>query len=92
MSTSSRRIETHGTAVGLHKASFVVWLIATSIHVLARLARMREALQTRYPGLALRLGVVAVTLVAGAAVAAATLPAADHLQDRMSAHVGFDAS
>ena len=31
-------------------------LAATSIHVLARLARMSEALRSRYPGLALRLG------------------------------------
>lgn len=81
--------EVQGTAVGLHKASFVVWLVATSVHVLFRLARMRHALRARYPGVALRLGVVAVTLVAGAAVAMATLPGADHLQDRMS--VGFDA-
>lgn len=82
--------EVQGTAVGLHKASFVVWLVSTSIHVLARLVRMRDALRARYPGLVLRLGVVAVTLVAGAAVASATLPGADHLQDRMTAHVGFD--
>ncbi|HJQ50687.1 MAG TPA: hypothetical protein VJ838_09260 [Gaiellaceae bacterium] len=59
--------EVQGTAVGLHKASFVVWLVATSVHVLARLMRMREALRSRYPGLPLRLGVVALTLVAGAA-------------------------
>ena len=82
--------ETHGTAVGLHKASFVVWLVATSIHVLARLAPMSEALARAIPGLALRLGLSAVTLVAGAAVATVTLPAADHLQDQMSAQVGFD--
>jgi hypothetical protein len=82
--------EVQGTAVGLHKASFVVWLVATSVHVLARLLRMRDALRARYPGFALRLGVVAVTLVAGAAVAVATLPGADRLQDRMSAPVGFD--
>ena len=82
--------EVQGTAVGLHKASFVVWLLATSVHVLARLLRMREALRAPYPGLVLRLGVVAVTVAAGAAVAALTLPGADHLQDRMSAQVGFD--
>jgi hypothetical protein len=83
--------EVQGTAVGLHKASFVVWLVATSIHVLARLVRMRDALRARYPGLALRLCVAAVTLVAGAAVATATLPGADHLQDQLSAQVAFDA-
>jgi hypothetical protein len=83
--------EVQGTAVGLHKASFVVWLLSTSVHVLARLVRMRDALRARYPGLVLRLGVVAVTVAAGAAVATLTLPGADHLQDRMSAQVGFDA-
>ena len=42
--------ETHGTAVGLHKASFVVWLASTSIHVLARLAPMSRAARARYRG------------------------------------------
>jgi hypothetical protein len=84
--------EVQGTAVGLHKASFVVWLVSTSVHVLARLVRMREALLARYPGVGLRLGVVVVTLVAGTAVATATLPGADRLQDRMSAPVGLDVS
>ena len=51
---------------------------------------MREALQARYPGLALRLGAVGVSLVVGVAVATATFPGADHLQDQMSARVGFD--
>lgn len=82
--------ETQGTAVLLHKASFVVWFAATSIHVLARIAPMARGLRARYPGLALRLGLVAVTLVAGTAVAVATLPAADHFQDRMTARIGLD--
>jgi hypothetical protein len=82
--------EVQGTAVGLHKASFVVWLVSTAVHVLARLVRMRDALRARYPGLVLRLGVVAVTVAAGAAVATVTPPGADHLQDRMSAQIGFD--
>jgi hypothetical protein len=84
--------ETHGTAVGLHKASFVVWFVATSIHVLTRLVRMWEALRTQYPGLGLRLGLVAATLVAGTAVAVVTLPGADQLQDNVSVQVGLDAS
>ena len=82
--------EVEGTAVGLHKASFVVWVVATSVHVLARLVRMSEALRRRYPGLGIRLGLVAATLVAGTIVATATLPGADQLQDRMSAQVGFE--
>ncbi len=82
----------HGTAVGLHKASFVVWLASTSIHVLARLVPMSQALRTRYPGFALRLGLVGAVVVAGAALATATLPGADSLQDQMTARVGFDQS
>jgi hypothetical protein len=82
--------EVQGLAVGLHKASFVVWLLATSVHVLFRLIRMREALRARFPGLALRLGVVAATVAAGAAVATMTLPPAEHLQDRLSSQVGVD--
>jgi hypothetical protein len=84
--------ETHGTAVGLHKASFVVWFVATSIHVLTRLVRMWEALRTQYPGLGLRLGLLAAALVAGTAVAVVTLPGADQLQDNVSVQVGLDAS
>jgi hypothetical protein len=84
--------EVQGTAVGLHKASFIVWLASTSIHVLARLALMSAALRARYPGLAPRLGLVVVTVVAGAAVAVATLPGADHLQDRVTAQLGLDAT
>jgi hypothetical protein len=84
--------ETHGTAVGLHKASFVVWFVATSIHVLTRLVPMREALRARYPGLGLRLGLAAATLAAGTAVAVATLPGADQLQDNVTVQVGLDGS
>ena len=84
--------EVRGTAVGLHKTSFIVWLASTSIHVLARLALMSAALRARYPGLAPRLGLVVVTVVAGAAVAVATLPGADHLQDRVTAQLGLDAT
>ena len=84
--------EVDGTAVGLHKASFIVWFASTSIHVLARLVRTAAALRASYPGLALRLGLIAVTLVAGAAVAVGTLPGADHLQDRVTAQLGLDAT
>jgi hypothetical protein len=51
---------------------------------------MSEALRARYPGLGVRLGVVAATLVAGAVVAVGTLPGADHLQDQVTAQVGLD--
>jgi hypothetical protein len=83
--------EVQGTAVGLHKASFVVWFFATSIHVLARLAPMGNALRARYPGLGIRLGLVAVTLVAATVVAMGTLPGAEHLQDHVTSQLGLDA-
>jgi hypothetical protein len=81
---------THGSIVSLHKASFFVWLGAVGVHVLTRLPRLWSALQLRLPGLSLRLAAVAVSLLAGFAVATLTLPAADQLQDGLSAHIGVD--
>jgi hypothetical protein len=51
---------------------------------------MSDALRARHPGLGIRLGVVAVTLVAATVVGMGTLPGAEHLQDQMSARVGID--
>jgi hypothetical protein len=59
--------------------------------VLVRLVRLPDALRLRRPGLAIRLAIAASTVVAGLAVATLTLPAADQLQDQVSAHVGLDA-
>ena len=81
---------THGPIVGLHKASFVVWLGAVAVHVLTRAPAQLHALGRRVPGLALRVGGVGAVLGAGLVLATFTLPAADHLQDAMSAHVGVD--
>jgi len=82
--------QTSGTLVGLHKASFIVWVGATGVHVLAHLTKLPRLLRTRAPGFALRLGVIATTVVAGVVLATTTLPAADRLQDRASSHLGFD--
>lgn len=82
--------QTEGSIVGLHKASFVVWFGAVGVHVLARMRRLPRALRHRFPGAALRLGLVGATLVAGLAVATLTLPAADHLQDTASGRFGVD--
>jgi hypothetical protein len=82
--------QTEGTIVGLHKASFVVWVGATSLHVLAHVLKLPRALRARAPGLALRATIVGATVVCGLAVAVATLPAADHLQDHASRHFGLD--
>jgi hypothetical protein len=81
----------HGAVVGLHKASFVVWLGATGVHVLTRRVPLSRALRRRLPGLALRLGVAGASLLAAALLATVTLPAADRLQDGVSAHMGVDA-
>jgi hypothetical protein len=82
--------ETHGAIVGLHKASFIVWLGATSLHVLTRVSNLLPILRRRLAGTALRLGLVAASLVAGLLLATLTLPAADHLQDNLSGSVGVD--
>jgi len=82
--------ETQGPIVGLHKASFVVWLPAMSIHVLAHLRKLVSRLPRPLPGLGLRVAVVCAVVVAGVGAAVLTLPAANHLQDRVTAHVGFD--
>lgn len=81
------RGQTHGAVVGRHKAAFVVWLGAAGVHVLVHLLELPR----RVPGTALRAALVGCTLAAGALLAVATLPAADHLQDVASAHVGLDA-
>jgi hypothetical protein len=76
---------TQGTLVGLHKASFVVWFGATSVHVLARVLTLPRLLLRRLPGLAGRLAVVAAAAAAGTVLAVATLPSADRLQDHATA-------
>jgi hypothetical protein len=82
---------TQGTVVALHKASFVVWFGATSLHVLAHVWRLPHLIRRRLPGLGLRIAVLGVVLVAGAVLATATLPGADRLQDRATARLGIDA-
>jgi hypothetical protein len=83
--------QTHGTIVGLHKASFIVWLGATSLHVLMRSTRLLPILRRRLAGTTLRLGLVGASLAAGLVIGTLTLPAADHLQDNVSGSVGIDA-
>jgi hypothetical protein len=69
-----------GIVVGLHKASFVVWLVATGIHVLAYIARVPSlAVADWRPG-APRVGggvarrlLLAGSIVAGAILAVATV-------------------
>jgi hypothetical protein len=71
-----------GIILGLHKASFVVWIAAFGLHVLVYVLRLPRLVGAdwgggmAHPGAVLRYGVVAVTLVAGLILAIAALPAA----------------
>jgi hypothetical protein len=85
------RDQTYGTLVALHQASFIVWVAATSLHVLGHLLELPRAIRLRVPGLAARVALAASALVLGLGVATLTLPAADRLQDSATQHVGFDA-
>ena len=82
--------QTDGTVVGLHKASFIVWVGAVGVHVLTHALKLPRLLRARLPGTALRFGLVAGSVVAGALLATVTLPQADRLQDRATAHIGLD--
>jgi hypothetical protein len=83
--------QTEGTIVGLHKASFIVWVGATGLHVLAHAPKLPRLLRARVPGTSIRVALVTGAVLAGGVLATATLPGADHLQDHASAHIGLDA-
>ena len=82
--------QTEGMLVGLHKASFIVWVGAFGLHFLTRVGRLWRALTRRVPGISARLVAATLSVVAGVGLATLTLPAVDRLQDDMSGHVGFD--
>jgi hypothetical protein len=63
-----------GIVLGLHKASFVVWGIAFSVHVLSYVRRLPRLLRDAAPGRSLRRGVVLAALGVGLVVAALTEP------------------
>ena len=73
-----------GTLVGLHKASFVVWLLVTGVHVLAHVRSIPGLVsadwrrrpiprESRVPGTFRRQLLLAGTIVAGAILAIATV-------------------
>jgi hypothetical protein len=71
-----------GFALELHKASFVVWFGAMSVHVLGHLLRVPRLASADWrhrpgiPGSRLRRGIVAAVLLAGLTLALATLSSA----------------
>jgi hypothetical protein len=70
----------NGLIVGLHKASFVVWFGAMSVHVLAHVLMVPRLARADYVGFSegtwLRQFAIAAALIAGVIVALAFLPAA----------------
>jgi hypothetical protein len=84
------RDQTEGSLLALHQASFIVWVGATSLHVLGHLLELPRAARLRASGLTARLAVVGSSLALGLGVATLTLPAADHLQDSATSHIGVD--
>jgi hypothetical protein len=82
--------QTEGTLVGLHKASFLVWIGALGVHVLTRLPVLVPSLRLRLASGSLRITASTLSVVAGVGLATLTLPAMDHLQDNVTAHVGVD--
>jgi hypothetical protein len=79
-----------GLLLGVHKASFVLWVGAMSMHVLWHVWKLPRLAFDRLPGRALRLATVGASLGAGLVLAVATVPLADHWQDRASAAIGLD--
>jgi hypothetical protein len=70
-----------GLVLAIHKASFLVWFLAMSAHVLAYVLRLPQFVRAdfsteRGSGVALRQLLVAGALVAGVTLAIATLPLA----------------
>ncbi len=90
-----------GIVLGLHKASFVVWLVATGIHVLAHLRRIPGLVMADWRGRALpreravrgtfwRQTLLALSLVAGAILAIATIRYAQPWLHFIATHRGHD--
>jgi hypothetical protein len=91
-----------GLVLGLHKASFAVWLVTTGIHVLAYLGRLPElafadwrrggakASETAVQGTFARQLLLAGALVAGAILAIATVRYAQPWVSWIAVHRGHD--
>jgi len=81
-----------GIVLGLHKASFVVWLVATGLHVLGHLRRVPRLVLGghRVPGTASRWLALAGSLVLGTVLAVATVKYAHSWEHWISARHGHD--
>jgi len=84
-------VASHGLLLGVHKASFILWFGAMSVHVLWHVWKLPRLALDRLPGRGLRLATVGAALGVGVVLAVATVPLADHWQDRATGAVGIDA-
>jgi hypothetical protein len=86
-----------GPLLGLHKASFIVWVAAMSVHVLAHVLKLPRLVGLDWwrgdgtSGRRVRQLVLVGALAVGLLVAVASIPLADHWQDRTTSVVGLDA-
>jgi hypothetical protein len=86
-----------GLLLGLHKASFIVWVGAMSVHVLAHVLKLPRLVGLDWwrgdgtSGRGVRQLVLVGALAVGLLVAVASIPLADHWQDRTTSVVGLDA-
>ena len=86
-----------GLLLGLHKASFIVWVGAMSVHVLAHVLKLPRLVGLDWwrgdgtSGRRVRQLVLVGALAVGLLVAVASIPLADHWQDRTTSVVGLDA-
>lgn len=85
-----------GILLGLHKASFIVWFGAMTVHVLAHVLKLQRLVALDWwhsdgvGGRRVRQFVLAGAIVAGLVAAVATIPLAEHWQDRTTNVIGFD--
>lgn len=73
---------THGLLLTLHKASFIAWVGAMTVHVLWHVWKLPGLALDRLPGHRYRLAVIGLALVVGLALAVETVPLADAWQDQ----------
>ena len=79
-----------GALLDVHRASFVVWFGAMTLHVLGHVLKLPRLVRDRLPGHGLRVALVAASLLAGIMLAVSTIPLADRWQDRATAVAHLD--
>lgn len=83
-----------GLLIGLHKASFIIWFFAMSLHVLAHIQTVwrygQRAVRVALPGRSLRSALVVASIVVGVVFAVVELPHAHAWTHWEATHRHFD--